>query len=161
MTELPVIDIDEVRQVMEEYAARGWTDGLPVMPVTESYLDEFLATTARAPDEVLLSMPHLDRECTVRTAAINAAMAGCRPEYFPVVVAAWSALNQEGYVPRAIWQSTTGTAAMLLVNGPIREQIGLNSKGKRVRIGLSRQRHDRAHAPAHGDQRVRPASPRA
>jgi len=129
LTELPVIDIDEVRQVMEEYAARGWTDGLPVMPVTESYLDEFLATTARAPDEVLLSMPHLDRECTVRTAAINAAMAGCRPEYFPVVVAAWSALNQEGYVPRAIWQSTTGTAAMLLVNGPIREQIGLNSKG--------------------------------
>ncbi|MBV9417568.1 MAG: hypothetical protein JO363_21465, partial [Solirubrobacterales bacterium] len=83
MTELPVIDIDEVRQVMEEYAERGWTDGLPVMPVTESYLDEFLATTARSPDEVLLAMPHLDRECTVRTAAINAAMAGCRPEYFP------------------------------------------------------------------------------
>jgi len=129
LTELPVIEIDEVRQVMEEYAERGWTDGLPVMPVTESYLDEFLATTARAPDEVLLAMPHLDGECTVRTAAINAAMAGCRPEYFPVVVAAWSALEQEGYVPRAIWQSTTGTAAMLLVNGPIREQIGLNSKG--------------------------------
>jgi hypothetical protein len=74
-------------------------------------------------------MPHLDRECNVRTAAINAAMAGCRPEYFPVVVAAWSALEQEGYVARAISQSTTATAAMLLVNGPIREQISLNSKG--------------------------------
>jgi hypothetical protein len=126
---LPVLDIDEVRRVMEEYSDRGWTDGLPVMPVTESYLAEFLARTTRPADEVLLAMPHLDRECTVRTAAINAAMAGCRPEYFPVVVAAWSALEQEGYVPRAIWQSTTGTAAMLLVNGPIREQIGLNSKG--------------------------------
>jgi len=115
--------------VMEVYAERGWTDGLPVMPVTESYLSEFLAATGRSPDEVLLAMPHLDRECTVRTAAINAAMAGCRPEYFPVVLAAWSALDEEGYVPRAIWQSTTGTAPMLLVNGPIRERIGVNSRG--------------------------------
>jgi len=129
VTDLPALDIDELRRVMEEYADRGWTDGLPVMPVTESYLAEFLARTTRPPDEVLLAMPHLERECTVRTAAINAAMAGCRPEYFPVVVAAWSALKAEGYVPRAIWQSTTGTAAMLLVNGPIRERIGLNSKG--------------------------------
>ncbi|HUA02806.1 MAG TPA: hypothetical protein VMB27_02810 [Solirubrobacteraceae bacterium] len=129
MTELPVIDIDELRRVMEDYAARGWTDGLPVMPVTESFLAEFQAQTDRAPGDVLLAMPHLDRECTVRTAAINAAMAGCLPEYFPVVVAAWSALNAEGYVPRAIWQSTTGTAPMLLVNGPVRERIGLNSAG--------------------------------
>ena len=128
-SELPVIDIDEVRQVMEDYSERGWTDGLPVMPVTESYLAEFLSQTTRGADEVLLAMPHLDRECTVRTAAINAAMAGCRPEYFPVVLAAWSALEQENYVPRAIWQSTTGTAPMLLVNGPIRERIGLNSQG--------------------------------
>jgi hypothetical protein len=129
LTELPHVDIDEVRRVMEDYAERGWTDGLPVMPVTESSLAEFLATTARLPDEVLLAMPHLDRECTVRTAAINAAMAGCRPEYFPVVVAAWDALDAEGYVGRAIWQSTTGTAPMLLVNGPVSERIGLNSQG--------------------------------
>ena len=114
---------------MEDYAERGWTDGLPVMPVTESSLAEFLGETSREPDEVLLAMPHLDRVCTVRTAAINAAMAGCRPEYFPVVLAAWSALEQEGYVPRAIWQSTTGTAPMLLVNGPVRERIGLNGAG--------------------------------
>jgi len=114
---------------MEDYAERGWTDGLPVMPVTESVVAEFLAQTNRGPDEVLLAMPHLDRECTVRTAAINAAMAGCRPEYFPVVVAAWTALTTEGHVPRAIWQSTTGTAPMLLVNGPVRERIGLNSQG--------------------------------
>ena len=129
MTDLPVLDIDEVRGVMEDYFERGWTDGLPVMPVTETSLDEFLATTPRAPDEVVLAMPHLNRECTVRTAAINAAMAGCRPEYFPVVLAAWAAFAAEGYVPRAIWQSTTGTAPMLLVNGPIRSGIGLNSKG--------------------------------
>jgi len=129
VTDLPVIDIDEVRQVMEDYFERGWTDGLPVMPVTESVVEEFLAMTDLGPEEVVLAMPHLDRECTVRMAAINAAMAGCLPEYFPVVLAAWSALRLEGYVERAIWQSTTGTAPMLLVNGPVRERIGLNSKG--------------------------------
>jgi len=127
--ELSVVDIDEIRRVMEDYFERGWTDGLPVMPVTESILAEFLGQTAREPDEVLLAMPHLNRACTVRLAAINAAMAGCRPEYFPVVLAAWSALKDENYVTRGIWQSTTGTAPMLLVNGPVREQIGLNSKG--------------------------------
>ncbi len=127
--ELPVVEIDEIRGVMEDYYERGWTDGLPVMPVTESVLSEFLRQTSRDPGEVVLAMPHLSRELTVRVAAINAAMAGCRPEYFPVVLAAWSALKAEGYVPRAIWQSTTGTAAMLLVNGPVRERIGLNSKG--------------------------------
>ncbi|HTX08534.1 MAG TPA: hypothetical protein VME22_07975 [Solirubrobacteraceae bacterium] len=127
--ELPVIDPDETRRVLEEYYERGWTDGMPVMPVTESVLAEFLAQTARDPDEVLLAMPHLNRACTVRLAAINAAMAGCLPEYFPVVLAAWSALQAEDYVPRAIWQSTTGTATILLVNGPIRQQIGLNSRG--------------------------------
>jgi hypothetical protein len=99
------------------------------MPVTESVLAEFLAQTTRDPDEVLLAMPHLNRACTVRLAAINAAMAGCRPDYFPVVLAAWTALEAEGYVTRGIWQSTTGTAPMLLVNGPVRERIGLNSRG--------------------------------
>jgi hypothetical protein len=122
-------DAAEIRQAMEYYDSMGWTDGLPVVPVTESYLAEFLEQTTRDPDEVLLAMPHLNRECTVRLAAINAALAGCRPEYFPVVLAAWESLGQEGYVTRAIWQSTTGTAPFLIVNGPVRGRIGLNSQG--------------------------------
>jgi hypothetical protein len=75
----PLADPAEIRRAMEYYADRGWTDGLPVVPVTESYLTEFLATTSRDPEEVLLAMPHLNRQCTVRLAAINAALAGCRP----------------------------------------------------------------------------------
>ncbi|MBV9192738.1 MAG: hypothetical protein JO168_01250 [Solirubrobacterales bacterium] len=129
VAQLPLVEIDDIRRVMEHYAEHGWTDGLPVMPVTESYLSEFFDQTTRDPDEVLVSMTHLDRECTVRLAAINAAMAGCLPEYFPVVVAAWAALDLEGYVAKGIWQSTTGTAPMLLVNGAVREKIGLNAKG--------------------------------
>jgi hypothetical protein len=125
----PLADPAEIRRAMEYYADRGWTDGLPVVPVTESYLAEFLAMTGRDPDEVVMSMPHLNRQCTVRLAAINAALAGCRPEYFPVVLAAWDSLVQEGYATRAIWQSTTGTAPFLIVNGPVRERIGLNGGG--------------------------------
>jgi hypothetical protein len=56
-------------------------------------------------------------------------MAGCRPEYFPVVLAAWEAFTLEGYATKGIWQSTTGTAPLLLVNGPVREELGLNSRG--------------------------------
>ncbi len=125
----PLADPAEIRRAMEYYADRGWTDGLPVVPVTESYLAGFLATTGRDPDEVLMPMPQLNRQCTVRLAAINAALAGCRPEYFPVVLAAWESLAREGYATRGIWQSTTGTAPLLIVNGPVRELIGLNSKG--------------------------------
>ena len=122
-------DAAGLRQAMEYYADQGWTDGLPVVPVTESYLASFLAQAGRDPDDVLLDMPHLNRALTVRLAAINAALAGCRPEYFPVVLAAWESLVAEGYVGRAIWQSTTGTAPFLIVNGPVRERLGLNSTG--------------------------------
>ena len=104
------VDATEVRRAMEYYAERGWTDGLPVVPVTASYLEEFLATTARDPAEVLIPMPHLNKALTVRLAAINAALAGCLPEYFPVVLAAWDAFLLDGMVSRSIWQSTTGTA---------------------------------------------------
>jgi hypothetical protein len=125
----PLADPAEVRAAMEYYQSRGWTDGLPVVPVTESYLAEFLATTARDHDEVLIPMPHLNKNLTVRLAAINAALAGCLPEYFPVVLAAWDAFLADGMVTRSIWQSTTGTAPFSVVYGPVRNRLGLNSRG--------------------------------
>jgi hypothetical protein len=125
----PPADAAQVRSVMEYYARQDWTDGLPVVPVTESYLEEFLARTGRDPGDVLFDMPHLNRRVTVRLAAINAAMAGCLPEYLPVVIAAWEAIQEEPSPKRGIWQSTTGTAPMLIVNGPVRERIGVNCQG--------------------------------
>jgi hypothetical protein len=125
----PLVTGADVHHAIEYYTNRGWTDGLPVVPVTESYLRDFLAMTTRDPQDVVFSMPHLSRHCTVRVAAINAALAGCLPEYFPVVLAAWASLAMEGYVAKGIWQSTTGSAPLLVVNGPIRDQIGLNCGG--------------------------------
>jgi hypothetical protein len=129
LAEPPLVDGTEIRAAMEYYARQDWPDGLPVVPVTESYLAQFLATTRRDPSEAVFQMPHLNRTLTVRLAAINAAMAGCLPEYFPVVLAAWEAIVADGYAGRGIWQSTTGTAPLLIVNGPVRARIGLNSAG--------------------------------
>src|SRR5262249_52940236 len=127
--ELPLVDGDDARHAIEYYAERGWTDGLPVVPVTESYLREFLGATARDPQDVVFAMPHLNRVCTVRVGGINAAMAGCRHEYLPVVLAGWDSLTKEGYATKGIWQSTTGSAPLLVVNGPTRLDIGLNCQG--------------------------------
>ncbi|GAA1667697.1 hypothetical protein GCM10010977_13710 [Citricoccus zhacaiensis] len=122
-------DARGIRDVLERYQENGWTDGLPVVPVSESIVDEFLATSPLDPDEVLFATPHLNRELTVRYAAINAALAGCRPEYFPVVVAAWKGIAQEPNPRKGIWQSTTGTAPFTVVNGPVRERLDINSRG--------------------------------
>jgi hypothetical protein len=125
----PEVEVAGIRETLEYYFDQEWTDGLPVVPVTESLLAEFLAAVDRDPDEVLFTIPHLNRSLTVRTAAINAALAGCKPEYLPVVLAAWEAIALEPHPARGIWQSTTGTAPFLVVNGPIRTAIELNSTG--------------------------------
>jgi hypothetical protein len=111
------------RDAIEHYYRQGWTDGLPVVPPIQEFVDEFLAQTSRAADEVVFRVDHLDRQCTVRDAAINAVMAGCRPEYFPVVLAALQAFSDAG---PAMAQSTTGQAQMFIINGPVRERIGVN-----------------------------------
>ncbi|MBX5465936.1 MAG: hypothetical protein K6U14_00365 [Firmicutes bacterium] len=108
---------------------QGWTDGWPVVPPDPERVAAFLATTRRPPDQVIWRMEHVGRECTVELAAINAVMAGCRPEYFPVVLAALEAVIDEGSPKIGAWQSTTGGAPILVVNGPVRQRLGFNSRG--------------------------------
>lgn len=116
------------RELIEYCYTQGWTDGLPVVPPIQEFVDEFLAFTDRDPDEVLMVQEHLDRTCTVRHAAINAVMAGCKPEYFPVVLAAIDAF-ESGVARTNLMQSTTGQALINIVNGPIRGELGFNSTG--------------------------------
>jgi hypothetical protein len=117
------------RQAVEHAYAQGWTDGLPVVPVTAEMVEEFLATTPLARDEVIAAVPHLGRECTVEQAAVNAGMAGCLPAFFPVVLAAWKALMAERSVTGGGWQSTSGPAPLIVVNGPVRAELGINCTG--------------------------------
>jgi hypothetical protein len=122
-------DPDIAREAIEYCYEQGWSDGLPVVPASQALLDQFLAQTSRSPDEVLWRMDHLGRECTVHTAAINAAMAGCLPEYFPVVLAAWDAVMRDRAAKSGGWQSTSGPAPLIVINGPIRGELGINCTG--------------------------------
>jgi hypothetical protein len=120
--------VEQARAVIEYCYDRGWTDGLPVVPATQPAVDAFLATTAAGPDDIIGSAPHLGRSVTVAQAAANAIMAGCQPEYFPVVLAAWEAVNLERSA-RGAWQSTSGPAPLIVVNGPARSRLGINCEG--------------------------------
>lgn len=122
-------ELEIVHAAVEHGYDQDWSDGLPVVPATRELTEEFLATTARDPDEVIGRLEPLRREVTVETAAINAVMAGCRPEYFPVVLAAWDALMLDPTTAVGAWQSTSGPAPLIVVNGPVRQRLGINGGG--------------------------------
>ncbi len=105
---------------------RGWTDGLPVVPATEASVRRFLESARWAPDEVVLREPTRRRTVTVEKVAINALMAGCRPEYMPVVLAALEAMGDPAYNLHGAITSTGGSAPLVVVNGPVRRALGIN-----------------------------------
>ncbi len=105
---MTAVDVEPLLDAIEHCYERGWTDGLPVVPPAPGLVERFLGHTERDRNEVIWRMPQVYRSCTVELAAVNAAMAGCRPEYFPVVLAALKATVDEGWPARGAWQSTTG-----------------------------------------------------
>ena len=123
------VELTPLLEAIEACYEAGWTDGLPVVPPTPALVEAFLAHTRRDPDEVIWRMSQVYRSCTVRLAAVNAAMAGCRPEYLPVVLAALEATIDEGWPGTGGWQSTTGGGPIHIVNGPVRAELGFNSTG--------------------------------
>jgi hypothetical protein len=120
--------VEQAKAAIEYCYDKGWTDGLPVVPATAADVAACLATTPHPGNEVIGSQPHLSRSVTVAQAAANAIMAGCKPEYFPVVLAAWQAVMQERS-SRGAWQSTSGPAPLIVVNGPVRARLGINAAG--------------------------------
>ncbi len=102
-----------------------WTDGLPVIPPTPEQVDHFLTTVDRDPEEVVAIMPPRQGPASIRSLAANAVMAGCLPEYFPVVLAAVEAINDPLF-PLGTLVGLRPETPFFLINGPIREKIGLN-----------------------------------
>ncbi len=123
------LDPDAAQRAIEYCYAQDWSDGLPLVPASQPLVGQFLARTSRDPGEVIGTLEQVGRDCTVYLAAINAAMAGCRPEYFPVVLAAFSALMAERAARGGGWQSTSGPAPLIVVNGPVRTELGFNASG--------------------------------
>jgi len=108
--------------------AQGWTDGLPVIPPTDERVAAFLGHLKRNRDEVLGGVPERRRFVTVEQVAANAVMAGCLPEYAPVVVAAVEAIVQPQFNLVGPSASLGGSAILLIVNGPVVEQLQINCR---------------------------------
>jgi hypothetical protein len=122
----PLVEIAN-DQLQEEFFARGWTDGLPVVPPTPELVESMLATVDLEADDVIGSIAARSRAVTAEQAAVNAVMAGCRPDYFPIVVAALSAVLDPSFNAHAAFSSTGGAASCVVVSGPQAAEIGMNS----------------------------------
>ena len=104
-----------------------WSDGLPVVAPTREYVDLMLRHTRRAPNEVVAKIAPAFGAATVERIAINAVLAGCYPEYLPVLLAAVEAMAAPELNLQTI-QSTTNPAGLwLIVNGPVADRLGINS----------------------------------
>ena len=111
---------------VEWYFDRGWTDGLPVVPPTRDKVDAFVAALGGAPEKVEARVPPRWGDLTREVLAVNAVMAGCRTEYASVLRAAMLALCSEPFNLNGVQATTHMAAPLLVVNGPIRLEIGLN-----------------------------------
>lgn len=112
---------------IEECFARGWSDGLPVVPPTAKGLAAMLAAAGRDPDEVLGAVPPGRGILTVRELALQALLAGCEPAAMPLLLAIVTAVLDERFNLHGVATSTAGAAPLLIVNGPIRRTLGLNA----------------------------------
>ena len=99
------------------YQERGWTDGLPIVPPTEARVREFLGWTDREPREVVAVLPPRQGEATVERIAANAVMAGCRPDYLPVVLTAIEALADPLFNLDSLQATTHPVAPLVVING--------------------------------------------
>ena len=121
------LEVATLEDEHEAMFARGWTDGLPVVPPTEERVLRMLAATSRRADEIVAVAPPDLVDCTVEKVAINAVMAGCRPEYFPVVLACVEAACTSTFNAHGLLATTYFAGPVVVVNGPIAKAIGMNS----------------------------------
>lgn len=121
------IRFNKLTDAIEFYFRLESSDGLPVVPPTAETVKSFLDYVGRRPSDILGEEPTKNRVITVEKAAINAVMAGCLPEYFPVVLAATEAICEPQFNLHAATVSTQGAAILAVINGPIVKELGINS----------------------------------
>ncbi|MCH9017256.1 MAG: hypothetical protein IIB89_05780, partial [Chloroflexi bacterium] len=119
---------DSALEAIERCYELGWTDGLPVVPPTEQRVGEFIERSGRPSAEVVGELPERRREITVGKVAANAVMAGCLPEYMPVVLAATEAMLDPVFNLVGPSSSMGGSAILTIVNGPVAKELNINSR---------------------------------
>lgn len=120
-------DVADAFEANELFQRNGWTDGLPIVPPTETAVLRFLEAVKLAPDAVVGIEPVRRRRITAEKVAIAAVMAGCLPPYMPVVVAVVRAMCEPEFGLHGSTASTGGSAPFIVVNGPIRTALGMNA----------------------------------
>lgn len=121
----PRFDADDDLEAFTRFSLeRGWGDGLPLIPPTESRVRAFLAGNDRYPDEVIARMPD-GSECTVERIVINAVMAGAEPQALELIIAALEAITEPDFELYGVNATTAPVYPGFLVNGPIRDQLGI------------------------------------
>ena len=121
------IELAESEDIMEACFERGWSDGLPLVPPTPLRVTRMLSSTDRSANEIVGSVPPDNRPCTIEKIAINAVMAGCKPDYLQVVIAALKAALKDEFCMHGLLCTTYFSTPVMIVNGPITKQIGMNS----------------------------------
>lgn len=121
-------------EVNDYFLKNEWSDGLPVVPPTIDKVEEFLKHTNRDPDDVLGIAQPDNREATVWSIAVNGVMAGCRPEYMPVLVAIVEAMLDPMFGHEHLGH-TPGTEVLITLNGPIIKELGFNFGQGALRVG--------------------------
>ena len=121
------LDLGDEEDDAEAMYERGWSDGLPLVPPTPARVVRMLAGTTRDPQDIVATIPPDLVECTVEKVAINAVMAGCRPEYLPVVLAAVEAACTDEFNMHGLLATTWFSGPVVIVNGPIAKAIGMNN----------------------------------
>ncbi len=106
---------------------QGWTDGLPIIPAVPENVKQFVAASGRPADEVIAVITPRRGPATIEAIAVNAVMAGCRPEFMPVVVAAIEAITDPQFPLEPMQVSTNAMTPFLLINGPVRHTLDINS----------------------------------
>lgn len=118
---------DEFAEINTLFYKRGWTDGLPIVPPTKLRVQEMLIGADLNPDYVVGILDPMGGQATIEKIAVNAVMAGCRPEYMPVLIAAVEAVANPAFDLRGIATTTNPDTPMLIISGPMGKQLALNS----------------------------------
>jgi hypothetical protein len=112
--------------MFQYFINRGWSDGLPMLPPTEAAIDAMIAGSDLKKDELLGVIPPLNGIATVERVAANAVMAGCLPDYFPLVLAAVRGVLQPRFNLDGVQTTTGNVAPLVIINGPCRNRLQIN-----------------------------------
>ncbi|MBI3329783.1 MAG: hypothetical protein HYZ81_24135, partial [Nitrospinae bacterium] len=116
-----------IRHINAHFYEQGWTDGLPIIPPTPEGVHEMIVASGREAGELIAEIPPNWGKATVEKIAVNALMAGCLPDYMPVVLTAVRAMTAERVGLQAIQGTTDVHSPLIIVNGPIAKQLDINS----------------------------------